>query len=115
MRDHQCRAIRIRCSSASCTERSDSESSDEVASSRMRIGASLSSARAIAIRLPLAARHPHAQLADHRLVSSRKARDKIVRIRELGGRATSRDRVSDRRCHTRYWRESYRRTETYAE
>ncbi len=42
--------FRIRVDSASCTSISDSASSDEVASSRIRIGESRSSARAIASR-----------------------------------------------------------------
>ena len=42
--------LRIRLASASCTSSSDSASSDEVASSRIRIGEFFRSARAIASR-----------------------------------------------------------------
>ena len=70
----------IRFASASCTSCSDSVSSAEVASSSTRIGAFLSSARAIASRCrwPPDSRWP--ALADHRLVAVRQRDDELVRV-----------------------------------
>ena len=76
---------RISVSSAACTWRSDSESSADVASSRIRIGAFLRIARAIAIALPLAAGQPDAVLADHRVEAVGHRADEVERVRGGGG------------------------------
>ena len=59
----------IRFDSASCTSISDSASSDDVASSRIRIGESRRMRPGNRQPLPLAARQPLAALADHRVVA----------------------------------------------
>src|ERR1700737_3984800 len=71
----------MRLASASCTSSSLSVSSAEVASSSTRIGAFLSSARALA----LASRETLAALADHRVVALREAEDEIVGVRGTRG------------------------------
>ena len=73
--------LRIRLASASCTSRSDSASSAEVASSRIRIGEFLSSARAIASRCrwPPDSRWPRSPMT--RLVAVGQRGDELVRVR----------------------------------
>ena len=64
---------------------SDSESSELVASSRMRMRGSASSARAIDKPLPLPAGELDAALADDRVVTFRKALGKLVHARRAAG------------------------------
>ena len=73
----------IKLLSALCTSISDSESSSEVASSRIRIGASFSKRARNGEPLPLAAGKPLSAVADDRLVALRHLHDEIVRQRCL--------------------------------
>ena len=75
--------VAIRCSRASCTRRSESVSSAEVASSRIKIGAFLSSARAMARRWRCPPDKLHTHLADHRIVAVGHRHDKFMRVRRL--------------------------------
>ena len=74
----------IRLLSALCTSISDSESSSEVASSRIRMGASFSKARGDGQALALASGEPLAAVADERLIALRHLHDEIVRQRRFG-------------------------------
>ena len=83
--------ITVRCSirlaSALCTSISDSVSRCEVASSRIRMGAFFSSARAMAMRCRWPPLRLSAAVADHGLVSLRQPLDELVRQRRFGGAA----------------------------
>ncbi len=93
--------------------RSDSVSSADVASSRISTGASFSSARAIAIALPLAAREHRAALADSRLEPLRQLGRELRHVRGLGGAPRSpraaRPRARRTRCCSRCCRRTARR------
>ena len=75
---------RQRCAIASCTSRSDSESSAAVASSSRMIGAFLISARAIAMRWRWPPDSCSAVFADRRVVAVRKRHDEVMRVGGLG-------------------------------
>ena len=62
---------------------SESESRLEVASSRIRIGASATEGARQRDTLPLATRQLHAAFADERRIAARQPRDEVVRIGEL--------------------------------
>jgi hypothetical protein len=69
-----------RLSSAFWISFSVSVSTAEVASSRIRMRGSISSARAMRDALALAARQALAALADQRVVAQRQAQDELVRV-----------------------------------
>ena len=111
VRDDQRRAVGHQIgSSASCTRRSDSVSSAAVASSRIRIGASLQHRARDRQALALAAGQQRAVFADWRVQPLRQALDELPSRSPLRPRRAScaRDRrpLRRRRC----WRRCCRRT-----
>ena len=88
-------------SSACWITASFSASTEDSASSSTRIGASRSSARAMAMRWRWPPERRDAALADHRLVALRQRHDEVVGVGGAGGGARARPRVASGRPRRR--------------